>query len=97
TDAVQFRTLEPPFASADPVGPNRPVYLAAVMIFALGSGGAIAFGLSQLKPVFFTRRAVKRIVGLPVLGSVSMLLAPDEVRRRRREAYVWVAAYSSLV
>ena len=97
TDAVQFRTLEPPFAGLEPVGPNRPLLLAMVMFFAIGSGGALAFGLNQLKPVFFTRRSLQRIGGLPVLGSVSLLLSPKQIRRRRRGAYIWVASYASLL
>ncbi len=97
TDGIKFRTLEPPFAGLDPVGPNRPMLLAMVLFFGLGAGGAVAFGLNQLKPVFFTRRSLQRIGGLPVLGSVSMVLKPEEIAARRREAYVWVASYGSLV
>lgn len=97
TDSVQFRTLEPPFAGIEPVGPNRPLLLILVLFFALGAGGALAFGLNQLKPVFFTRRSLQRIGGLPVLGSVSMLLGPERLHARRREAYLWAAAYGSLV
>ncbi len=97
TDAVQFRTLDPPFAAIKPVGPNRPIMLIAALMFAMGAGVAIAFGLNQLQPVFFTRRSLQRISGVPVLGSVSMLLAPDEVKRRRRELYAWGAACASLV
>ena len=97
TDAVQFRTLEPPFASIEPVGPNRPMLLTMILVFALGAGGALAFGLNQLKPVFFTRRSLQRIGGLPVLGSVSMLLSPEQIQARRKEAYMWSATYASLV
>ena len=97
TDSVQFRTLEPPFAGIEPVGPNRPLLLAVVLFFAIGFGGAIAFGLNQLKPVFFTRRSLQRIGGLPVLGSVSMLLRPEQAQARRREAYAWCAAYGVLL
>ena len=93
TDGVQFRTLEPPFAAFEPVGPDRPLLLAGVLIFALGAGGAVAFGLNQLKPVFFTRRSLQRIAELPVLGSVSMLLTPAEVRARRKGAFAWGACY----
>jgi len=97
TDTVQFRTLEPPFASIEPVGPNRPLFLAAAMIFAIGAGVVVAFGLNQLNPVFYTRQSVKRIGGLPVLGSVSLLLRPVEVRRRRRRALAWAGSYGVLL
>jgi len=97
TDTAQFRTLEPPFAAIEPIGPNRFVLLALVLFFAIGTGGAVAFGLNQLKPVFFTRRSVQRIAQLPVLGSVSMLLTPEQARGRRREALVWAASYATLI
>jgi len=97
TDTVQFRTLEPPFASTEPVGPLRPLFLLAVLVVGVGAGGALAFGLNQLNPVFFTRRSVKKIAGLPVLGSVSLLLSPQEARKRRRRALVWAGSYGMLM
>jgi len=97
TDGVQFRTLEPPFAAFEPVGPNRPLFLAVVLVFAIGAGGAVAFGLNQLKPVFFTRRSLQRIAGLPVLGSVSMLLSPRQIRARRAGAVMLAASCISLL
>lgn len=97
TDTVKFNTLEPPYAPSDPVGPNRPLFLIVALIFSMGAGGAVAFGLNQLQPVFFTRRTVQRVAGLPVLGSVSMLLTPDQARSRRREALVWAGTCAGLV
>lgn len=96
TDTVQFRTLEPPFASARPVGPNRKVMLAGVMVLAVGASVVVTFLLNQLKPVFFTRNSLKKIVDLPVLGSVSLLLSPREVRKRRRRMVAFVATYVAL-
>jgi hypothetical protein len=92
TDEVQFIVLEPPFAPVEPAAPNRPIWLFAVSIFSLGAGAAIAFGLNQLKPVFFTRHSVSRVAGLPVLGSVSMLRSPDDIVVRKRMAVVWAGA-----
>lgn len=92
TDTVQFNILEPPFAPAEPVAPNRPMLLIAVLIFALGAGGAVAFGLNQLKPVFFNRRTLAKVAGLPVLGSVSMIMSPREVSSRRRKTLAWTGS-----
>lgn len=97
TDHVQFDILEPPFAATKPVAPNRPLFLAAGLIVALGAGVALAFGLNQLRPVFFTRHAIKRSAGLPVLGSVSMILSPDEIQARRRMTLLWAGANVGLV
>ena len=97
TDRIKFDIIEPPFASADPVAPNRPMMLIAVLVFAIGAGGAIGFGLNQLKPVFFTRRSISRIAGLPVLGSVSLIVSPDDMAVRKRMAMVWGGAVVSLI
>ena len=96
-DTVPFRTLEPPFAAASPTGPPRTVYLFGVFVIALGLGGAASFGLNMLDPVFFTRKAIRRITDLPVLGSVSIILTPAEARARRRSAVVWAASCAILV
>jgi len=97
TDDVQFNILEPPFAPAKPIAPNRQAMLPAVLIFALGAGAAVAFGLNQLKPVFFTSRSVVRVAGLPVLGSVSLIASPDDIVVKRRMTAVWAGANLSLV
>ena len=97
TDKVQFNILEPPFAMATPVAPNRPLLLVAVLVFALGAGGAVAFGLNQLKPVFFNRRTLSRVAGLPVLGSISMIMSPDEIAARHRKTVAWTGANLALL
>ena len=71
--------------------------LNVVLIFALGAGVAIAFGLNQLKPVFYTRHSVMRIAGLPVLGSVSLIASPDDIVVKKRMAAVWAGANLGLV
>lgn len=97
TDSVQFNVLEPPFAEAEPVAPDRPLLLIAALIFALGVGGAVAFGLNQLKPVFYNRRSLARVAGIPVLGSVSMIVSPDAKLAARRNTIAWVGANLTLV
>jgi polysaccharide chain length determinant protein (PEP-CTERM system associated) len=97
TDTVQFRTLEPPFASIDPVGPNRPLLLAGLLVIAVGAGTVVTFLLNQLKPVFYTRRAVRNFSGLPLLGSVSLLMSPQEQHSKRMWALGWVAACLALI
>lgn len=97
TDNVQFRRIEPPFAAAAPVGPNRLVLLAGVLAVALGAGFAIALGLNQLHPVFFARRSLKKLAEFPVLGSISMILTPKQRARRRLEAVAWSGACVLLI
>ena len=97
TDKVQFNILEPPFSMEKPVAPNRPLLLIVVLVLAIGVGGAVAFGLNQLKPVFYRRRSVTQVTGLPVLGSVSMIMSPDDLTIRRRSTIAWASANLALL
>ncbi len=97
TDQVQFNILEPPFAAAAPVAPNRPLLLIAVLVAAFGAGGALVFGLNQLKPVFYRRRTLARVSGIPVLGSVGMILSPKQIAARKRGTVAWAVANLALV
>lgn len=83
-DGVQFRIIDPPFARSTPAGPKRHLFLVVVLVGAVGLGGALTFLLNQLYPVFFTTHAVSTVTGLPVLGSVSLLLSHEELQDKRK-------------
>ncbi len=97
TDKVKFNILEPPFAGAAPIAPNRPLLLGVVLVLSFAAAGALAFGLNQLKPVYFDRNTLSSALGLPVLGCVSKIMPSHEVAARRRDNTAWVAANAALV
>jgi uncharacterized protein involved in exopolysaccharide biosynthesis len=97
TDQVQFRRIEPPFAPAEPSGPDRPLLLAGVLIFALAGAIGVAFALNMLRPVFFTGQGLRQRTKLPVLGSISLILTPAAKAKRRAAALGWAAACLGLV
>lgn len=82
-DDIQFRVIDPPFASLQPAGPERELFMAVILLAALGVGGGISFVFNQLQPVFFGGGAVTAATGIPVLGSVSLLLSAKERRAKR--------------
>lgn len=86
-DEVQFRIIDPPFADDKPAGPNRPFLLSLVLIFAVGTGLALAFVTNQLKPTFIGNRSVTEVLGIPVLASVSLLQTDEERRVERRKQF----------
>jgi len=97
TDSVRFQEIEPPYALPDPVGPQRAFLLAGVVLVSFGAGGGAAFGLNQLKPVFFTRRKLRRIVGRPVLGAVNLIRSPRAKLLNRLDASAWIGSYALLL
>lgn len=96
-DDVQFRIIDPPFAGSTPAGPKRHLLLSGVLVVALGLGGALTFLLNQLHPVFFTGRAVTAVTGLPVLGSVSLLMSPEDLQDKRKGRLWFVVAIGLLM
>ena len=91
TGGTQFRTIDPPRVSPDPVAPNRIALLAIACLLSVFVGLLASFGATQLMPTFHDARTLRDISKRPILGMVSMIpgekAAPpprgsDPVRRR---------------
>ena len=97
TENVKFRIMEPAVVPLVPTGPKRPLFMSAVFVLALGAGAVLAFGLSQLKPVFVSRAVLKDITGLQVLGIVSFLAPTQPKSLLQRESVLISGAVAALV
>jgi hypothetical protein len=100
---AQFRVIDPPRVSSQPVAPNRPGLLVAVVAASVLAGLAVSFLASQIMPIFHDARALRKVTGRPLLGMVSMLPSPGMVRRKRRDIYwfasgiaAWLAAFAGV-
>lgn len=103
-DEVQFRVIDPPTLPSKPSGPKRVIFYTLVLIFGFGAGLAVAFLVSQLKPVVFSANQLKNTFGIPVFGSVSHIHAGVIQKTERKKMLVFsisslgiVAIYISLV
>src|SRR5262245_4753563 len=84
-DDVRFRGIEPPVAPLRPVSPNRPLFVAVVLLGAIAAGCGLAFLMHQLNPVFATRQSLRdSLADMPVLGSVSLAISPAQALLERR-------------
>ncbi|WP_198371959.1 XrtA system polysaccharide chain length determinant [Roseomonas rosulenta] len=78
SDRVKLEIIDPPTLPSIPVGPNRPLFAAGVLVAGLGAGIALAFLLVQLDGTFYTVSELRKL-GLPVLGAVSAPPSPPRV------------------
>ena len=81
---ADFRLIDPPRASPNPVAPNRLLLLPAGLLIALAAGLFAAFVASQVRPVFFDGKALRDATGLSLIGTVSLI--PNEARRLKEKA-----------
>lgn len=75
---VQYRLIDPPLIPSEPIGPNRPLFLNAVAVGAIGIGLGFALVLVILDTSFSTLTELRHYTQLPVLGSIA------DTRRERK-------------
>ncbi|MBK8767731.1 MAG: chain length-determining protein [Burkholderiaceae bacterium] len=95
----EFRVIDPPRASNEPVYPNRAMMLTGVLLASIAAGLAVAFIRDQIRPTFYDLRALRLATGLPILGTISMIVDAKTKARARRGVLAissGAAAYLSL-
>lgn len=70
-ESIRFRVIEPPAVPSIPSGPNRQLFLAVVLVVALGSGLGTAILLALSSETFSSVAEIKTAFGVTVLGTVS--------------------------
>lgn len=76
TRHVQIRVISDPVLPRQPAGPNRPLFLTVVLMAGLVAGLSMTLIVTLMRPVFDSPAALKKELGLPVLGTVSMRREP---------------------
>ncbi len=96
-DSVSFKIIEPPRLPAFPASPKRKLLSVGVLLLALGAGGVLAFLLSELHPVVFDTRSLRKVSGYPVFGSVSRVWTPALLFKRKLEVGAFFSVVAGLV
>ncbi len=91
---AEFRLIDPPRVSPRPVAPDRMLLLLGAFLVALAGGIFASFAASQVWPTFTDVRMLREVTGLPVLGSVSMIVGEAQ---KRRERHALIGFLSGLV
>jgi polysaccharide chain length determinant protein (PEP-CTERM system associated) len=94
-DKVKLQIIDPPEIPRLPVAPNRMLLVTGVLLGGLGTGAGLTILFSQLDRSFSSVDEL-RVLGLPVLGGISVLgLIP--FRHRLMAALRFSAAVAVLV
>jgi polysaccharide chain length determinant protein (PEP-CTERM system associated) len=81
---ADFRLIDPPRASSSPVAPNRMLLLPLAFLASIGVGFAVCFIASQVRPTFSDARSLREYAGLPILGTISLIVSPEMKLKERK-------------
>jgi polysaccharide chain length determinant protein (PEP-CTERM system associated) len=94
---ADFRLIDPPRVSPNPVSPNRMLLLPLAFAVALAAGLFVAFAGSQLRPVFHSAAELREKVAIPLLGMVSKVTSAADLRQERVNLLGFVAGSGGLL
>ena len=94
---ADFRLIDPPRYSPQPVAPNRLLLLPVALVISLLAGFATAFVASQLRPVYFDSRSLREETGLPLLGTVTLVVGEALRKQERRSLIRMLSALGALI
>lgn len=96
SEAAQFRIVDPPRVSPNPIRPTRVMLLGLTFLIALGAGLVASFAANELRPTFHDAHALGHEVERPMLGTLSF--APNEVttRKKHRDLLLFLGGLTAL-
>lgn len=94
---AEFRIVDPPRVTPNPVAPNRLLLLAGVVAISLGAGLAASWLVSQVRPTFHDGRSLREVAQRPLLGMVSILPSHGLSVQRHRAAILFAGGVSGLL
>lgn len=96
TGGAQFRVIDPPRVSPEPVAPGRIALLGIAVAAAVLLGLLASFLANEIAPTIHDARSLRELAKRPILGMVSLLPSAADLKRRRREGVLFAGALSGL-
>jgi len=93
---AEFRIIDPPRVTPNPVAPNRVLLLLGLIAVSLLAGLATSWLVSQIRPTFHDGRGLRDIAQRPLIGMVSILPTHSLRAIRRRSALLFAGGLSGL-
>ena len=96
TGTANFRVIDPPRTSPNPVSPNRQLLVPLALLISLGAGLAASYLFSVVRPTFRDNRNLKAVGKRPVLGAITLVRNSQVVARARRRAMLFFGGLGGL-
>lgn len=96
TGVADFRIIDPPQVSPNPVAPNRKMMLPLALLASLLAGVAASYFFSVVHPTFHDGHSLKKFAQRPALGTVSMIRSPAVLALARRRALLFFGGIGGL-
>lgn len=99
SEEFEFRVIDPPSASLEPITPNRMLLHLLVFVGSLGLGAGAAFLRTSVTPVFDSTQSLSRALDLPVIGAVSSgsLVGQESIQKSAVKMLLLAAMLCGLV
>ncbi|MFN4264345.1 MAG: XrtA system polysaccharide chain length determinant [Aquabacterium sp.] len=97
TKVADFRVIEPPRVTPQPVKPNRMMVAVLSLFAAIAAGIGATFAMSQIFPTVNDTRQLKVLGQRPVLGSVSMVIGQEMTTEQARDKRMLALSMAGLV
>ena len=86
---AEFRLIDPPRVTPQPVAPNRPMLFTLAFLGALAAGIFASFAASQIRPSFLDAHVLRDVTGVPVLDCIAHRQRTDEASRTTRVHWLY--------
>jgi polysaccharide chain length determinant protein (PEP-CTERM system associated) len=94
---AEFRIIDPPRVTPNPVAPNRLLLLGLVVAGSLFAGLAMSWLVSQTRPTFRDGRTLREVAQRPLLGMISILPTHNWRVMQRRAALLFAGGIGGLI
>jgi len=96
--AEKFTIIDPAIYPEEPVSPKRGLIFLAGLILSMGAGLGMVALTENLDHSVKSVDELAWLTGLPVLGSISRIVTPeDAARKRQRRKVIWTVTGVSLL
>jgi len=94
---ADFRLIDPPRVSPQPVAPNRLLLLLGSLLVSLAAGIVTTFAASQLRPVFFDGRSLRDLADVPLLGTISLVESEPATQKGKKDFKRFLLVFAGLI